>query len=497
MHKRLKIIAVISAIILLGTAFIYAPKYYTLSHTYFKGELLPVSRTNKLLKLLNKVEFYQPLYGIKFPTTYKPSNAIKRAGTSEDRAETIHEYLKADIQYKKLNILDVGSSLGYMPLYFGNLNNIVLGIDNNANNVAVSNFLKTLNNNPDITFKLANFDQEYINKMPYSYDITFIFSVLHHIIYQKGLEYTQNLMNDLLDKTPILFVELAIKEEEVTAPWRSALPDNPLDIFAKCKNIHVEKLGEFGTHLSNVKRPLYVVKKQSLTINDSSYNYNTMKLRSFNHNDPKGVDNRTRRYYTGDDYYIKEVVVSDDIAKNEIKQLISFYQDQKSLISSIPVPNLIDWEQSGDRFRFVFEKIEEANVLAEQLKNLDNKQKLDIVKQTVNIMSTLEQSGIYHNDIRLWNILFQRNKDDTLKVFVIDFDMASDTKIEEPLESVLWLMYELNRESIYKLNHSKNNMFLTPVSDYGEFSDIASVIIGKKVNNLKELLDFMENNSNL
>lgn len=494
MKKALKITTIILAIILLGITSKYALKYYISSNISFKDQLITRPQAKRLLKLINKVEFYQPLYEVDFPAVYTFFNPIKRADTSNERAKLIHDYLRSDIQYKKLNILDVGSSLGYMPLYFGNLNNKVLGIDSNSNNIAVSNFLAQLNNNPDINFKIASFDEKYVNNMPYYYDATFIFSVLHHIINEKGIDFVQDLMVNLLDKTPMLFVELAIKEEKVDFPWRSTLPDNPLDIFAKCKNYSVEKIGEFKTHLSDVKRPLYVVKKQSLTVNNRSYNYNVMKLRSFNHNDPDDIDKRIRRYYTGDEYYIKEIIATDDTEKKQVEQLISFYQDQESLISSIPTPKLIDWEQTDNRFIFVFEKIKDAKTLSDQLKHLDSKQKIDIVKQTIKIMSIVEQSGVYHNDIRPWNLMLEENQDDTFKVFVIDFDAASHTKTEDPLESLLWLMYDLNYETLEEVNHLEKNMFLVPITDYGIFSDIASVIINKKVNSTKELLSFIEQN---
>lgn len=493
MSRIFKIISVILLLAILVIASKNALKHYTLSNIYFKNQLLSKTQAKQLLKLIDKVEFYQPLYEVDFPSVYTFFNPIKRDDTSKERAKLIHEYLKSDIRYKKLNILDVGSSLGYMPLYFGNLNNRVLGIDSNSNNIAVSEFLAQLNNNPDISFKSSSFDDEFVKNMPYHYDVTFIFSVLHHIIREKGIDFVQDLMVNLLDKSPILFVELAIKEEKVDFPWRSSLPDNPLDIFSKCKNLSIEKIGEFKTHLSDVKRPLYVVKKQSITVNNQSYDYNSMNLRGYNHNDPDGMDTRTRRYYASDEYYIKEIVATDDTAKNEAKQLTSFFQNNKLLISAIPTPKLIDWEQTDNRFIFIFEKIKGAKLLADQLRNLDSKQKIDIAKQTINIMSIMEQSGVYHNDIRTWNLMLKENQDNTFKVFVIDFDMASNNKTEDPLESLLWLMYDLNYETLEEVNHTKN-MFLTPISDYGIFSDIASVIINKKVNSSKELLDFIEHN---
>ncbi len=234
-------------------------KNYVVQNTYVKA---PKNSVQELLELLEKIEYYQPLYNIKFPAIYDFFNHVKREDTSKNRAETVYSYLKEDMKFKKLHILDVGSNLGYMSLFMGDHGGAVLGLDTNLDHIKIARILGKLNNLTDVAFELEEFNPEYISKMDNSYDVAFIFSVLHHVTLIHGLEYTQDLMVNLLDKVPLLFVELAIAEEKVNFPWRAALPEDPLAVFAKCKNCEIEKIGEFDTHLSNIKRPLYVVKKK-------------------------------------------------------------------------------------------------------------------------------------------------------------------------------------------------------------------------------------------
>ncbi len=232
---------------------------YAVQNTYVKAPEEPVQ---ELLESLKKVEYYQPLYNIKFPIAYEFFNQVKREDTSKKRAETVYSYLKEEMKFKKLHILDVGSNLGYMSLFMGDRDGVVLGLDTNLDHINISRILAKLNNLPNVNFDLEEFNPEYISRMDNSYDVVFIFSVLHHVTLAYGLEYTQNLMVKILDKVPLLFVELAIAEEKVNFPWRAALPADPLAIFAKCTDCQVEILGYFDTHLSDVKRPLYVIKKK-------------------------------------------------------------------------------------------------------------------------------------------------------------------------------------------------------------------------------------------
>lgn len=224
-----------------------------------------------------------------------------------------------------------------------------------------------------------------------------------------------------------------------------------------------------------------------------------MKVFSFKHDDKnlRWKDNRTRRYYIGDQYFIKEIVVNGEENKKTVSNLISFYQNNKELIASLPIPKLIDWSEEGDKYRFVFDSIKGTNV-ADKIDSFDNQQKKEIVQQTVKITSILEKNGIYHNDIRSWNLIVNRDSKNNLQTILIDFDNAKSIETESSLESILWLMFDLNAGIVKNIDHSKEtkDILLVPPSDYGIFSNIAAAIIDKKVTNMQELLSFIEKNNN-
>ncbi|MHC5719169.1 MAG: class I SAM-dependent methyltransferase, partial [Nostoc sp.] len=222
----------------------------------------------KLSHLLKKIEYYQPLY--KIPSLLK--NSVPQR-TCEDRCQAIENtLLTLGNNLTGIKILDVGSSLGYNSFFFAERKAHVLGIDNNIENVLASRLISEING-INIDFKVAEFDLDYSNLIQKSeYDVVFLLSVIHHIIYSKGLEYTKEMMEILLDKVPVIIVELAVKDEENEDKdlyWREALPNDSLSIFENCQDIHINLIGYFSTHFSSVKRPLYAISKKIIKVNNN------------------------------------------------------------------------------------------------------------------------------------------------------------------------------------------------------------------------------------
>jgi O-antigen chain-terminating methyltransferase len=475
--------------LLMLTAYVGIKKYNKINdikqHSiYIKDRKIYDEDSKELLDLLPKVEIYQPLYNVSLLKETKVNLDIKRLESSKGRAEAVLQYLGNNSKVKSLNILDIGSSLGYMDLYFGERGHKTYGIDTSENNIKISRLLAKLNQLDNVKFDVKEFNKEFVSELDYSYDIAFIFSVLHHIVKERGLEYAQDLMVELLDKTPLVFVELALKEEKVDFPWKESLPEDHLAVFAKCKDCQIELLGYFDTHLSDVKRPLYVVKKKSMIINGKVYGYDKLSFISYNH-DSNAIDHRTRRYYAADDYLIKEVIAKYLPIKYECGNLISFYNN-KYLTQNIPTARLYDWDQNGERIRFVFEKIK-GNNLADIIKDIDNKQKRDIVYKVISIISSIEKNGLYYNDLRPWNFIVDLIDNGEVDVKIIDFDMTMPVAVESSLESLLWLMQQINKGDVEVIDFAKKGMREADLSEFGALADIAQLIIENKVTSMNEL----------
>lgn len=212
----------------------------------------PVAVTAELEACLNRVEYYQPLYGI--------SGLEPPLRGCRDRAVAIAGALQP--LGKGVRLIDFGSSLGYFPFFFADRGAIATGFDIKPLNTDVANATQRLNGLP-ATFKTAALDLQTVQSIsPGEYDVALLLSVLHHITHQRGLDYVTQLVAKLLNRIPTLVFELAHRDEPVRFAWRESLPADPLAILASCGEVSVQAVGESQSHLSTATRPIYVVERR-------------------------------------------------------------------------------------------------------------------------------------------------------------------------------------------------------------------------------------------
>lgn len=211
---------------------------------------------NKLyaLLLLQKTQYYQPLYHFSIIKKKQPERICI------DRADAI--YREIHTHYPRARILDIGCNFGYFSYYFADRGFEVTGIDYSLKNIRICHLLNQIHGK-NICFSTANFSEPFVDALkPNEYQFAFLFSVMHHLIYSNSLSYAQDLIAHLLEKIPVLFIELALKTEPTSSPWKSALPEDERLLFAKCKDITIKKIGSFATSKGMIgQRPLYKVSR--------------------------------------------------------------------------------------------------------------------------------------------------------------------------------------------------------------------------------------------
>ena len=211
-----------------------------------------VAATSELEQCLNRVEFYQPLYGIA-----GFENPLRRC---RDRALAIAAALHP--LGENFRLIDFGSSLGYFPFFFADRGITTTGFDIKPANTAVALATQRLNGLP-ATFQTRPLDLNTVCSIsPGECDVALILSVLHHVTHNCGIDYVVQLLAQLLARVPTLVLELAHRNEEVRFAWRRSLPEDPLDILSGCDNFRVEIIGHFPSHLSNSARPMYLVTRR-------------------------------------------------------------------------------------------------------------------------------------------------------------------------------------------------------------------------------------------
>jgi hypothetical protein len=213
-------------------------------------EEYPVPAPPELIEqCFNRVEYYQPLYGV--------TGVEGPLRSCRDRAGAIEAALGS--LGRRFRLVDFGSSLGYFPFFFADRGATTTGVDINPENTAVALATQRINGLA-ATFRTAPLDLNTVGAiLPGEYDVALALSVLHHITLQRGIDYLKQLVAELLSRIPILIVELAHRDEDINFAWRESLPEDPLEIFSACLDIQVHCLGDFSSHLSSSVRSMYLV----------------------------------------------------------------------------------------------------------------------------------------------------------------------------------------------------------------------------------------------
>jgi len=400
----------------------------------------------KLQELYSKSDPYQPTYGV--------SGVGNPQRDSRDRCESLLSYFNNDV--KGVRFLDVGCYFGFISFYLADRGATVDGWDNNELNIEIANATKDING-IDASFFVKEFNPEAIGNIPKGkYDVVIIYSVLHWLIALYGLEYVQECMRLLLEKVPVVIVELAQKGEDKKLFWDKAVPKRDLDIFNSVDGAEINKIGEFDTHLSTKRRPVYVVQKNHVSVNGNNYPIQEILTKAY-----PGAENwrgLSSTYYMGDKFFAKEYkfIESDQENRRYVVNEINFYLQNSSQHNHTPiknVPELIDYELTHDKATIVL-KNTKGVMLSQACELLSIKEKEKVVEELLLTLIEFEVNGLYHNDIRSWNVIVNSEKEPTL----IDMELVSNRQYENNLIAFCWLVSALLQNKTESKDRNKVNL---------------------------------------
>ena len=377
--------------------------------------------------LNNQVEYYQPLYGI--PAVFFSSKAKRDCS---ERVKVIENYFNKDVF--NLRILDIGSSLGYFCFYLADRGAFVDGWEHNEMNFHVSNLVKQINQINTANFYLRTLDLDTIKNIPYdNYDCVLALNIFHHINDLYGLSYCQDLIQNLLEKSPILIVELANSQEDSNVYWKDSLPVDELAFFAHVKNCSIKKIGDFDTHLSETKRSMYAVTNTFVTVNNHKYLIDKLQYKSYK----EFALTLQRRFIYTKKFFIKKYRLNnEDNFKQIINEIniLNFIKD-KSIQNTT---RLIEYELDKNQVTLVLDRIH-GILLSDSLPKLQDEEKEPIIDKILAILCELESIGIFHNDIRTWNIMIDTKNNP----YLIDFGLSAHIEKENNLYAFAYLVDSL------------------------------------------------------
>ena len=163
------------------------------------------------------------------------------------------------------SVLDLGCAEGYFVSRAAReYGCFALGIDADVRRLTVAHEVSLINKNEYAGFMYAHMTVEFLRKLP-QFDVVIFLAVLHHLMYEHGVDYAREFMTCLRTKTKRTLVFEMGQSNETSMDWASRLPDmgaNPhawiRDFLVTCGFSRVEKVGETDAYRSNTRRSIFL-----------------------------------------------------------------------------------------------------------------------------------------------------------------------------------------------------------------------------------------------
>lgn len=365
-------------------------------------------------------ECYQLIYGHPELDIVTSRNCNDRLVIVENVVKKLHDKLQ-----RPLKLLDLGCAQGFFSLSLAKYCSKVKGVDFLDKNIELCNALTEELSIGHVEFFQGTV-QSVIQSIDFAeYDIVLGFSIFHHVCHSDGYLSAKEQINLLANKSGVLLLELAVKEEGLY--WAEHLPEHADEIL---NDIAFSRtLGEFGTHLTDVTRPLYFSSSKYWFVDNEIEPINEWSKES--HEFAYGIHQGSRRYYWSDEKFLKVyryIGELADINKKDIEEEVKSLQDLSQCnLASVILPHLYHYNEENNAGFLIYGLIPGVR-LSQLISQGKNYNSLSVCHNILEQLSELESHGYYHNDVRVWNVLIGDDKSS-----LIDF-----SSIGESQSDVVW-----------------------------------------------------------
>ncbi|TIX90757.1 methyltransferase domain-containing protein [Rhizobium sp. P44RR-XXIV] len=348
-------------------------------------------------------ELYQVIYGHPEWDGEAARDCRARLVIIEDACRRLSRHLN-----RPLKVLDLGCAQGFFSLSLASSGATVTGVDFQAENIDVCSSLAEENPDLQVCFVQARIENFVETLDPGEYDVVLGLSVFHHLVYLYGVEYVSRLLMTLMNVINLGIFEFALREEPLY--WGSAQPDDPRDLIDGCAFRY--QIASHETHLSHVRRPMYLVSNRTLLSDNFCDEFERWSAQPYS--GAREVHNGSRRYYWGSAFFGKVFDFTSgrksfppEVGLRNKSELIAETGFLARPPESFETPRLLAYGKSALQGWIVTSVID--GVLLSDMtgggRSLDVDRVLsDILQQ----LATLEDAGLYHDDIRLWNVMYDR-----------------------------------------------------------------------------------------
>lgn len=342
-------------------------------------------------------EIYQPIYG-------HPELAQKASRESLDRLATIGRVYDAleRLLGRSLKVLDLGCAQGFFCFKLAERGAHTHGVDYLPQNIDICAAIAADNPSLSVSFELER-AEEVISKLEIDqYDLILGLSIFHHIIHEKGISEVAKLLNHVCKSSGAIIVELALREEPLF--WGKSQPIDPRILLDGAAFVH--EVGRHSTHLAEVPRPMYVASNHFWILESYAGKFNSWTFDP--HTEAKGIHQKSRRYFFSKDNIIKLFDLKHSYGARNLKEIQAEADFLSNPPEHFPAPICLTWGVNDAEAWLVVER-KSGQLLLDLLRENAKIDPLKVLQSILNQLIILENAGLYHDDVRTWNILIQDN----------------------------------------------------------------------------------------
>ena len=348
-------------------------------------------------------EIYQPIFGHS-----KLSSRISR-GCEDRLSEIVAVYQKLTAHLgRPLRVLDLGCAQGYFCLSLAKLGATTLGIDFDARNINVCRFLADSAPKLRCSFEVAFIEDALPRLQTGEFDLVLGLSVFHHLAHQFGAVSVQKMLAEVSDKVTAGLFELALDSEPPS--WAISQPTNPKKLLAGFG--FMTEIARHPTHLSDIKRPLYFASNRVWLLSGRMEGFDHWTRRS--HSYDGELKQGTRAYFFGGRLFAKHFMLDHESCREDN---LCDHLNEVAFLSGPPegfqAPRLVLHGCTESEAWCVRESVP-GDLLSDMIRMDKPYNAPAIIDDVVKHLAVLEANGLFHDDVRTWNVIVGRDDRATL-----------------------------------------------------------------------------------
>lgn len=361
-------------------------------------------------------EVYQPIFG-------HPELCATASRRCDDRLVQIISVYKAleKVFARPLRVLDLGCAQGFFSHSLSELGARVHGVDFLEANIAVCKTLATERGDRGILFETARIEDVLSSLQLDRYDLILGLSVFHHIVEARGARYVRDMLTAAGHKVPAALFEMAVAEEPLF--WAAAQPQSGRELLGGYPFVH--EIALYNTHLSDIRRPLYFASNRYWYLDGQAGVFD--RWTSISNKvvpDPHGD---TRRSYFSNKKFITLFRFDDEAHRGqnllEWENAVAFLKDPPP---GLTASRLDGYGRSNSEAWLIRELLPGMTLethIAEGRKSYDPDR---VLREVLRQLQAMEAGGLYHNDLRTWNVIIGPAGGATL----IDYGSISKSRMD-------------------------------------------------------------------